>query len=126
MNNTRSNFVVRRWRRACWVGGETFAATFAMLALICIIASPAFGRELVPVQIGLGLSLLVAAPVGVLGGFGAYRLDLEDERRRTGRCPRCGYDLRESTGRCPECGARFSRRARGERTAKSASSGPPG
>ena len=25
-------------------------------------------------------------------------------RRRKGRCPRCGYDLRATPGRCPECG----------------------
>ena len=31
-------------------------------------------------------------------------------RRRwvaTGRCPKCGYDLRASKGRCPECGREF-------------------
>jgi hypothetical protein len=25
-------------------------------------------------------------------------------RRRQGRCPACGYDLRATPGRCPECG----------------------
>ena len=26
------------------------------------------------------------------------------ERKRFGRCPNCGYDLRATPGRCPECG----------------------
>ena len=29
-------------------------------------------------------------------------------RRRAGRCPACGYDLRATPGRCPECGTAAS------------------
>jgi hypothetical protein len=34
------------------------------------------------------------------------RRTLSRRRRRAGRCPDCGYDLRASPGQCPECGAR--------------------
>jgi hypothetical protein len=53
--------------------------------------------------------LLVAGSIGgaVLVGYGAWRLEVEKDRRRRGCCPRCGYDLRESIGRCSECGRRF-------------------
>ncbi|HEY2585700.1 MAG TPA: zinc ribbon domain-containing protein [Tepidisphaeraceae bacterium] len=30
------------------------------------------------------------------------------QRRRSNRCPACGYDLRASSGRCPECGTPIS------------------
>ena len=55
-------------------------------------------------------SVLIAA--GTAGLFGlliaAHRDGLRvDRRRREGRCPHCGYELRGSrhAHRCPECGA---------------------
>jgi hypothetical protein len=44
--------------------------------------------------------LLALAPLARLRAF--YRAR---SRRRQGRCPACGYDLRATPGRCPECGA---------------------
>ncbi len=33
------------------------------------------------------------------------RYNPKHRRRREGRCPNCGYDMRASPARCPECGA---------------------
>jgi len=72
---------------------------------------------------GLGIVVLLAFPrhvsgwldflpliAGVTGALLAF-LELETRwigRRnkwaRTGRCTRCGYDLRATPDRCPECG----------------------
>lgn len=49
------------------------------------------------------------AAAGLLGAAlsGRRLLALRRARRRllSGRCPRCGYDLRASNARCPECGS---------------------
>jgi hypothetical protein len=53
---------------------------------------------------------LVALPsiaVGFLTGMGAFRREIERERRVKGLCIRCGYDLRATFARCPECGRKL-------------------
>jgi hypothetical protein len=44
--------------------------------------------------------LFALTPLARLRAFHRAR-----SRRRQGRCPACGYDLRATPGRCPECGA---------------------
>ena len=47
----------------------------------------------------------VAGPLTVLPLVWAARRQVRRRRDLTGRCRRCGYDLRASPARCPECGA---------------------
>jgi hypothetical protein len=47
---------------------------------------------------------VAAAAIPALWTTGARRRLRRWHRRRAGRCPSCGYDLRASPGRCPECG----------------------
>lgn len=50
-------------------------------------------------------ALLVAMVLPGLRGLFLFRRHHEFVHIRSGRCFRCGYDLRASSGRCPECGA---------------------
>lgn len=65
--------------------------------------SPAFRLR------GLATPYWPFAAVGLLGAAlsGRRLLVLRRARLRllSGRCPRCGYDLRASNARCPECGS---------------------
>jgi hypothetical protein len=49
-------------------------------------------------------ALLTALLPTVWCGLVIRRLLLEWRRRYTGRCARCGYDMRATPNRCPECG----------------------
>jgi hypothetical protein len=46
--------------------------------------------------------LVVVAALLPAGRFFGWHIRWH--RRKAGRCPRCGYDLRATPGRCPECG----------------------
>jgi hypothetical protein len=60
------------------------------------------------VQGGLRLVLPVLLALGCVGISIVFavraRQLVREERRKTGKCAGCGYDLRASPGRCPECG----------------------
>lgn len=56
-----------------------------------------------------------ALPATIFGAIGLLpwlrlrrRRIVQEERRKQGLCPACGYDLRATAGRCPECGALVS------------------
>ncbi len=49
--------------------------------------------------------LLVAGIFPLTWWRGNRRLARRKQRRESGLCASCGYDLRSSLGRCPECGA---------------------
>ena len=97
-----------------WMGGrdsgamdELYVLGYAgpYIGLACSVASSeptwqTFWR-------GCATLLIVAVLSATLGRLvtmtdSEYRVA---KRRRAGRCPTCGYDLRASPERCPECGA---------------------
>ena len=68
------------------------------------------GSPVVPWPMSYGANVPLLVPAGLLAIWplaagmrrGANRW--ATRRRRAGRCPACGYDLRASPERCPECG----------------------
>lgn len=54
------------------------------------------------IVIMLGLSCVMT--IATIAACRKMRQQLLDERRRSGQCLVCGYDLRETPDRCPECG----------------------
>jgi hypothetical protein len=84
-------------------GVEYYADTF-------LIDDPQFPGAFREVRVGIPHGLVVAAASclpAIWIVLWARRFSAELSRRRSGRCPGCGYDLRASHGRCPECGRAF-------------------
>ncbi|HMN96575.1 MAG TPA: hypothetical protein PKC43_09105 [Phycisphaerales bacterium] len=86
------------------------AALLLALAFLFLVAPVLVAVALVADSVGFALVLgattlfaVAAIPCAALAvESGSARL----ERRRSGLCPRCRYDLRaHASSRCPECGA---------------------
>jgi len=73
-----SNTVIERWKP------------------VRVLTTNAFGPTATIIVIPLWL------PTTIFACFALIRLPLQ--RRRVGKCPACGYDLRATPDRCPECG----------------------
>ena len=91
------------------IGAYAGARLFLLSAIVVLPLAACFSGSARPVVMAAVISGMIAAPGALLSGYRAYNDDLKAQRRRTGRCPRCGYDLRQSTGRCPEWGRPFRR-----------------
>ena len=64
-----------------------------------------FGDGWIPLIVLGSIAGVVLGSVNVFLMSRARRPHLQDQLRRRGLCPSCGYDLRATPGRCPECGA---------------------
>jgi hypothetical protein len=120
------------WVRGCFGGGFTWpdeqgsAVKTNGAAETYFVAGPTrFGMERTTWAVGpweavgdskaiwwapfpLVVALLLILPARWLARRRSAWLPLvsrRERRRRAGRCPACGYDLRATPGRCPECGA---------------------
>ncbi len=100
--------IAARWRHALSIGVLTGVFLFVPVGVAALLAAGLIGGHSAQ-AIGLLAAGALSSLGGLLGGYGAWRLRLEEDRWIAGACLRCGYDLRGSQRRCPECGRRFRR-----------------
>ena len=105
--STATNFRPPPWARRgagfAWAASHPDPAAF-----------PRFWYVAVPLWLVVAATGLASIPAILAVRRGAIACELwlrglpaamvESRRRRSGRCPACGYDLRATPGRCPECG----------------------
>lgn len=96
-------------RDAYNIVATTGTAAFWSFMTVVLVTAPMVLLG-VPRRVAVTLAIGATLLTSVFTAFGAYRLNVERERRSKGQCIRCGTDVQNATERCPKCGKRIGRR----------------